>query len=112
MKNFRSHQQNTKAYKYYRLVSYKTISRFCYMCNTYSKDVSLYQKQLAHILGMLPSTSLFFSVGEHLFARLCVLTRKEKDDLFSVIFQLREEGFFKSFFYASTILSDFGGLNE
>jgi len=43
---------------------------------------SVYQKQLTDILGMLLCTSMFFSVGEYLFARLSVVNKKEKDDFF------------------------------
>jgi hypothetical protein len=64
---------------------------------------SQYQKQLADILGMLPSSSVFFSVGEHLFARLSFLNRKEKDDLLSLIFHLEEEGFFTEGYHATTV---------
>lgn len=53
-----------------------------------------YHRQLTEILGMLPSTSVFFSVGDCLFARLHVLTRKEKDDLLAMMHTLGEEGFF------------------
>jgi hypothetical protein len=64
---------------------------------------SEYQKQLAEILGMLPATSLFFSVGEHLFARLFLLNKWEHNDLFSLIFRLEEEGFFTDFSQAVVI---------
>ncbi len=64
---------------------------------------SEYQKQLTDILGMLPSTSTFFSAGEYLLARLCFLNKKEKDDLFSLIFTLEERGFFTNFYQAMVI---------
>ncbi len=57
---------------------------------------SEYQKQLVDILGMLPSTSLFFSVDKYVWARLALLNKKQKDDLFSLIYRLGEEGFFTS----------------
>lgn len=65
---------------------------------------SQYQKQLATILGMLPSTSIFFSVGDYLLARLALLNKKEKDDLFSLIFHLGEQGYFADF-YPATVVS-------
>jgi hypothetical protein len=34
-----------------------------------------YHTQLANILGMLPATSVFFSVGNHLFARVSFLDK-------------------------------------
>ncbi len=55
---------------------------------------SEYQKQLANILGMLPSSSIFFSVGKYLLARIFLLDRKEKDDLFMLVSKLGKEGFF------------------
>lgn len=64
---------------------------------------SEYQKQLKDILGMLPSTSIFFSVGTYLLARLSLLNKKEKDDLFSLILQLGELGFFTDLYVAIVI---------
>ncbi len=55
---------------------------------------SEYQKQLTNILGMFPSSSIFFSVGKYLLARVFLLNKKEKDDLFVLVFQLGEKGFF------------------
>jgi hypothetical protein len=55
---------------------------------------SEYQKQLSTILGMLPSTSIFFSVGDYLFARLFFLNKKEKNDLLLIVFSLGERGYF------------------
>lgn len=64
---------------------------------------SVYHKQVADILGMLPSTSIFFSVGDYLFMRLSMTNKKEKDDLLSFVFHLGEEGFFSSFYYAAMV---------
>lgn len=64
---------------------------------------SEYQKQLADILGMLPSTCMFFSVGTYVFARLPICNSKEKDELFSLIFRLQEKGFFTDFYQATVI---------
>ncbi len=64
---------------------------------------SVYHKQLVRILGMLPSTSVFYSVGDNLFARLFVLTKKEKDDLFGLIFTLEEKDYFEKVYHADVI---------
>ncbi|MBU7046179.1 MAG: hypothetical protein HXS54_07040, partial [Theionarchaea archaeon] len=66
-----------------------------------------YQKQLADILGMLPSTSLFFSVGPYLMARLSLLSKNEKDELFSFIYSLGEEGYFTDFHQASVVSTSY-----
>ena len=66
-----------------------------------------YQKQLADILGMLPSTSLFFSVGSYLMARLSLLSKNEKDELFSFIYNLGEEGYFSDFHHASVVSTSY-----
>ena len=55
---------------------------------------SEYQEQLANVLGMLPSTSIFFSVGEYLFARLSVLDNKQKDELLYLIGGLKQKGYY------------------
>ena len=54
---------------------------------------SEHHKQLTDILGQLPSTSLFFSVGEYLFARLSVLDQLERKLLLPIILQLQKKGF-------------------
>lgn len=64
---------------------------------------SEYQKQLSTILGMLPSTSIFFSVGDYLFARLFFLNKKEKNDLLMVMFQLGERGYFTEGYQVSVV---------
>ena len=70
---------------------------------------SEYQKQLVDVLGQLPSTSVFFSVGDYLFARLSVLNVRERKLLFFFIFQLQEEGFLTDFCQATVIsASEFG----
>lgn len=69
---------------------------------------SVYHKDLVHILGMLPSTSVFYTVGDTLFARLFVLDKREKDDLFTLILTLREKKYFTDCYQANVILT--GGL--
>jgi len=70
---------------------------------------SEYQKQLADILGQLPSTSVFFSVGDYLFARLSVLNILEVKLLFSFIFELQKKGFLTDFHQAAvSSTSEFG----
>ena len=66
-----------------------------------------YQTQLADILGMLPSTSVFFSVKDHLFARVSLLSKQEKDQLFSFVYRLGEEGYFTDIYNASVIATSY-----
>jgi len=58
---------------------------------------SEYQKQVTDILGMLPSTSVFFSVGQYLLARLSFLTREEMEELYTFIYNMKRQGFFTDF---------------
>lgn len=62
-----------------------------------------YHRQLADILGKLPSTSLFFSVGSYFFVRLFLLNKREKDELFSLLFRLGELDFFTDFYYTVVV---------
>jgi hypothetical protein len=55
---------------------------------------SEYHEQLAEVLGMLPSTSIFFSMGKYLFARLSVLDNKQKDELLYLIGGLKQKGYY------------------
>jgi hypothetical protein len=55
---------------------------------------SAYHEQLAEVLGMLPSTSIFFSMGKYLFARLSVLDNKQKDELLYLIGGLKQKGYY------------------
>ena len=73
-----------------------------YLCHDFlfSSD---YHHQLTHILGMLPSTGVFLSVGGHLFARLTALTAGELRELFSLMVKLRELNYFTSFQGATII---------
>ena len=64
-----------------------------------------YQKQLKAILGLLPSTGVFFPVGEYLFSRLFTLSKKEETDLFSLIHQLEEKGYFTKFHFAKALFT-------
>lgn len=64
---------------------------------------SQYHRQLVAILGSLPATSIFFSVGRYLLARVPILNRKENDDLFALLFHLEEKGYFSSFFQSMVI---------
>ncbi|MGD2246997.1 MAG: hypothetical protein PVF58_01220 [Candidatus Methanofastidiosia archaeon] len=61
---------------------------------------SEYHQQLKDILGMLPSTGIFFSVGTHLLARLFYLNKKEKDELDTFILQLKEKRYFTNMYDA------------
>jgi len=65
---------------------------------------SQYHRQLASILGSLPATSIFFSVDRYLLGRIPILNKKEKDDLFTLIFHLGEKGYFSNF-YQSMVIS-------
>ncbi len=74
--------------------------------NYFSSDFlfqSDYHHQLSTILGLLPSTSIFFSVGDYLFARLFVLNKKEEEDLFSLIFMLKEKSYITGFHFAKSL---------
>jgi hypothetical protein len=64
---------------------------------------SHYHTQLAALLGFLPSTSQFFSVGDYLLARVCFLNKKEKDDLFSLIHHLGEKGYYTHVYSAAVV---------
>jgi len=64
-----------------------------------------YHRQLIDILGLLPSTSVFFSVSEYLLARLYVLTKREKNDLFMLLNHLREKGYFTDLHYARAVFA-------
>ncbi|MBU7030270.1 MAG: winged helix-turn-helix domain-containing protein [Theionarchaea archaeon] len=64
---------------------------------------SEYHKELTHILGMLPSTSVFFSVGEHLLARVSLLNKPQQNELVSLIFHLGENGYYKTFHSAQVV---------
>jgi DNA-binding Lrp family transcriptional regulator len=64
---------------------------------------SEYHTQLKDILGMLPSTGIFFTVGDHLLARLFYLTKKEKDELLKFILELREYKYYTNVFNAITV---------
>jgi DNA-binding Lrp family transcriptional regulator len=64
---------------------------------------SPYHRQLVSILGQLPATSIFFSVDTFLLARIPILNRKEKDDLFRLIFHLGEKKYFTTFYQAMLI---------
>lgn len=58
---------------------------------------SEYHMQVADILGMLPSTCVFFSVGKYLLARLSFSHREEMRELFTFIYEMKEQGFFTGF---------------
>ncbi|MBU7012181.1 MAG: hypothetical protein HXS46_15960 [Theionarchaea archaeon] len=64
-----------------------------------------YHKGLANVLGMLPSTSYFFSVGRYLFARLSFVDKKQRDDLYSLICALQEKGYITQWCQAMVISS-------
>jgi hypothetical protein len=62
---------------------------------------SVYHRQLTHILGMLPSTSVFFSVGDYLYTRMAILDTKERDSLFSLISQLEDLTYITNYYLAA-----------
>jgi hypothetical protein len=62
-----------------------------------------YHTQLADILGMLPATSVFFSVGDYLFARISFLDKTQEQDLFTFIYQLGDHGFYTRFHSAAVL---------
>jgi hypothetical protein len=68
---------------------------------------SQYREQLATVLGMLPSTSVFFCVDDYLFARLSV---PKENDLISLISELKEKGYFTEYHQSTAVLTS-GGLN-
>jgi hypothetical protein len=70
---------------------------------------SQYEEQLATVLGMLPSTSVFFCVDGYLFARLSVPSEREKN-LTSLISELKEKGYFTEYHHSTAVLAS-GGFN-
>lgn len=64
-----------------------------------------HQKPLVDILGLLPSTSVFFSVGEYLLARLSFVNKREMHDLFDFVRTLKQKGFCTDFFHATVVKS-------
>jgi hypothetical protein len=69
---------------------------------------SQYQKQLVTILGMLPSTSLYFSAGDHLFVRVFV---PDRNNLTSLVLELETKGYFTDVYHSTAVLAS-GGFNE
>ena len=61
---------------------------------------SVYHHQLTTVLGMLPSTSAFFSAGPHVKARLLVQNNKEAKDLFNLMDELKKCRYFTESQYA------------
>jgi hypothetical protein len=68
-----------------------------------------YRRELATVLGMLPSTSLFFCVGDYLFARLSVPSKRE-NDLALLISELKDKGYFTGYHQSTAVLTS-GGSN-
>ena len=64
-----------------------------------------YHKGLANVLGMLPSTSFFFSVGQYLLARLSFVDKKQRDDLYSAIKELVQKEYITQRWQAMVISS-------
>ena len=62
--------------------------------NMYPLVLKDYHTQLKDLLGMLPSTSFFFSVTDYIFARLSFLNKEEQDDVLSLIEKMGKEGFY------------------
>jgi len=48
---------------------------------------------------------MFFSVSEYLLARLSVLTKREENDLFMLLNQLKEKGYFADLHYARVVFA-------
>jgi len=69
---------------------------------------SCYHKELTQILGMLPSTSVFFSVDEYLLARLTFLSKTQENELLSLIFHLGEKGYYRTFHSAAVVSTGSG----
>jgi len=63
-----------------------------------------YQRQVADVLGLLPSTSLYFSAGDYLLARLFVPNGKKMRNLLIFIYDMKKKGFFIDF-CSSTVIS-------
>jgi len=53
-----------------------------------------YHSQLKDLLGLLPSTSFFFSVSDYIFARLSFLNKEEQDDVLSLVEKMGKKGFY------------------
>ena len=49
----------------------------------------------------VPSTSVFFQVGEYLRARLFLLNSEQLEGVFSLIYEMKKENFFSDFYSAS-----------
>ena len=64
---------------------------------------SAYHHQLTTILGFLPSTSIFFSAGTHVTTRLLVQDRKEANDLFNLLEELKKLGYCSQYQYALSL---------
>lgn len=73
-----------------------------YFCYDFLFD-SDYHRQLMNILGMLPSTCIFFSVGDYLFARISVVNTRESRDLFKLIIKLKEYNYFTDYYTALVV---------
>jgi len=69
---------------------------------------SHHHKELVNILGMLPSTCAFFSVGNYLFARLSVVNREQEYELFSFIYSLKEKGYCSTLDFALALFASGG----
>ena len=62
---------------------------------------SKYHRQIKDILGLLPSTSLFFSVDDYIYVRLSFLSKKEE----AIIFTLIDEMNYMSYSAAMPVFS-------
>lgn len=60
---------------------------------------SVYHQQLTAVLGLLPFTSVFFSAGDYVTARLFAQDRKEVNDLFILFNELKKCGYFTEYQY-------------
>ncbi|MBU7029469.1 MAG: hypothetical protein HXS48_21220, partial [Theionarchaea archaeon] len=64
-----------------------------------------YQNPLVDTLGLLPSASVFFSVGQYLLARISVSNTRETLDLYNFVMALKEKGFCTDFSRAIVVES-------
>ena len=102
--NYRSHLKWIKTVPHYALVQPafypQGLHNYFPYVFLFSSD---HHQQLMTILGMLPSTGVFFSVGNYLFARLTVLNPGEARELFSLTTKLRKLNYFTEFEGATII---------
>lgn len=72
---------------------------------------SRYHVQLMDILGLLPSTSIFFSLGDYMLARLFLLNKSQKDDLFTLILKMGEMRYFSDYHQSVVVYTSLKEFN-